>query len=149
MTTSIAAVALCLLLSASSALAATQPTSETAHLQPNSTIYIVPSEASPKLSKFLKHSKLKIVASSEDAQYVVSCQVVSGDHHPEGAVHKTAALFAGSYYPMDVSIEVNTAKTGELIFSKVEDTLEGGAPEHRKQLYEAIFCAHQLKALSK
>ena len=99
MTTSIAAVALCLLLSASSALAATQPTSETAHLQPSSTIYIIPSEASPKLSKFLKHSKLKIVASSEDAQYVVSCQVVSGDHHPEGALHKTAALFGGRIIP--------------------------------------------------
>ena len=50
---------------------------------------------------------------------------------------------------MDVALEVNAAKTGELVFSKVEDTLGGGAPEHRKQLYEAIFCARQLKALSK
>lgn len=135
------------LILASTSVAFAGPEPQRSHLQPNATVYIVPSDAAARFAHIIRHPPrlsrgfyavpLQLVDSAEQAKYTASCVVVGGATH-----HRAFSILASGYLPLDVQLEVRASKTGELLATRKNDILGGGSPKKMKLTHEAQYCAH-------
>jgi hypothetical protein len=121
------------------------PQTQKLSIVPGSTLYLVPSDATPELRKRLKHADFKMVSTPADAEYTASCNALTdADKPPLGWL---GTLSIGGNYPMSVTITVRYTKTGKVVFTRTGDTLGGASFKRVKRALAARFCASQLTAL--